>query len=442
MFDKYKKYATLIGSSITFDGKTLVLDELMGIGGNSVVFGCSYLDSKYVIKFFVGNRIKRYKRFKSEVNKINYINSFIEGITPKIIESNFPKYNARLFNSLKVDSSPFFIMERGEKFNYNNLSFEEKLNKIIEICECLNKNHKLNVQHRDIKPENIVYYQGKLSYIDYGTASVPGFETIDSSEPMGSRGTMAPEMVNRSFPQAGYKNEFSDIYSLGKTMWIILTNDRNAHKFTTYDSSNISSKIIIPEIHDGIVMALERIIKGATKENYLERLSLEQILSSLILIRDGLLGNEANCNIMKYKCLLADLFNSKYDVITITDNSKCLEFIKCISKLGIMLSLEENNMFLCDTSKIDVFSIFVDSRGFYYFVLNDIKYLFKVESIFIYGDKIKFKTQLLDDISSDDKNIKFTDIDSFIKRSVLTNQIGLTAQNIYLECDVCLNIVE
>lgn len=442
MYNKQKKYSKLIGRTIFFDDNELVLNELVGIGGNSAVFGCSYLGNNYVIKFFIGNRAKRYKRFKTEVDKISFINSCIEKFTPKVICNYFPKYNANLFNSLKVESSPFYVMERGENFNYEVLSFEEKLNKIIEICNCLKHIHIFNIHHRDIKPENIVYYQDKLSYIDYGTANVPGFETIDSSEPMGSRGTMAPEMVNRSFPQVGYKNEFSDIYSLGKTIWIILTNDRNAHKFTTYDSSNVSSKITIPEVHDGIVMALERIIKGATKENYLERLSLEQILSSLILIRDGLLGNEANCNIMKYKCLLADLFNPKYDVITIFDNSKCLEFIKCISNLGIILSLEDNNMCLCDVSKIDVFSILVDSRGFYYFILNDIKYLFKVESIFIYSDKIKFKTQLLDDISYDDKNVRFTDIDSFIKRSILTNPVGLVTENLYLECDVCLNIVE
>ena len=228
---------------LLLDGKSIELRGIVASGGNSIVYRCKYLNRHYIIKFFKGRNKKRYERFKLEVSKVNYLNDNIQDYAPKIIGYHFPKYNFRIFAKFNTLTAPFYIMEEGSKYIYEELNFEQKLTDIIEICNKLIKMHGLNVYHRDIKPENIIRYKDKLTYIDYGTACVPNIETIDDREPMGSRGTIAPEMINHAYGLSGYKYEYADIYSLGKTMWIILTNDRNAHKFTTYESNNINSKI-------------------------------------------------------------------------------------------------------------------------------------------------------------------------------------------------------
>lgn len=434
---KEEKY---VGCAIKLGNKKIKLTGYIGSGGNSVVYRCKYSEKDFVIKFFKGYK-KRYMRFKEEIEKIKYLNSRIEDFTPAVIETSLTKYNSKTFPYFKIDTAPFYIMEMGDRYQYDSLTFEQKLDDMIEICNSLKKMHDLNIQHRDIKPENILKYNGRLTYIDYGTACMPGFETIDGQEAMGSKGTMAPEMVNQAYGISGYKFEYADIYSLGKTLWILLTNDRNAHKFTTYEPTNVSSKIKIERVHNGIVMALERIIMGATRENYLERISLDKIIESLIMIRDGLLGNDENCNIMKFKCLLENVVNPKYDMILIGEESKKLDFIKNISNLGIYLSLEESEKKLCDSAKMSSFSIEYELSEYYYFILNDTKFLFKIEDLLIDSKRICIKTTKLDNLILGEDSKCFIDIDSFSKRSILTNPIDSITKNIYLECDICLNII-
>lgn len=436
-------YEAFVGREIELDNEIITITEYITKGGNSIVFGCKYLERDYVIKFFKGKNKGRYDRFKSEVDKINYLNNNIQNYSPQVIKKNFPKYNYRLFNTTQVENLPFYVMERGEMYEYSNLNFEQKLNDIIEICNSLNSMHSINCIHRDIKPENIVRYNGKLTFIDYGTAHVPGIDTINNKEQMGSRGTIAPEMVDRINGQNDNENKYSDIYSFGKTMWILLTNDRAAYKFTTYDSNNINSKIRLNDVNKGIVMALERIIARATRENYLERIELNKMLELLILIRDGLLKNDRNCNIMKFKCLLEDTVDIYYDATLIDNENKIIEYIKQIKDLGCILSLKVDKRNLCDEVELESFDIEYEPSGkYYYFILNAKKFIFKIKEIVINKDNICIKCNEMSEPILTENSTFFRDIDPFSKKSILSNPIDDIAENVYLECDVCLNVVE
>ena len=435
-------YENFIGQKIHLKKKIITLTKFIAKGGNSVVYECTYLKEKHIIKFFKGTTNKRYKRFKQEVEKINYINNKIFRFTPSVNECYFPHYNRQLFQDFDINALPYYIMEKGDKYDYSKLTFEQKLKDILEICSRLQEMHSFDIQHRDIKPENILLYNEHLTYIDYGTAHTPGIITIDSKEPMGSHGTMAPEMNNQAYGIKGYKFEYADIYSLGKTIWIILNNDRSANKFTTYYSSNISSKLKLEGVHDGIVMAIERILNRMTCENYLERISLDDVIKSFIMIRDGVLKNDVNCNMMKFKCLLEESIDYQYDSVLIKNNIKIIEFLQKTSHVCINLSLEEDQKALCSSTNISDFSIEFEPNEYYSFVSNGTKFIFKIEEIIVSREKICIKTSKSSIKTETEDSKKISDVDPFIRTFILIKPIDDIIQKIYLDCEICLNIVK
>ncbi len=422
-----------------FNGNIIKLIKCIGYGGNSVVYKCKYKDDYYAIKFFKCDKKSRYDRFKKEADKIEKINAQKSNFTPNVIDKNFPKYDRFKFIDFDLKLLPFYIMEIGEKYNYSKLDFYQKVDDIIEICNALKDMHSLDIQHRDIKPENIIRYNGKLTFIDYGTAKIPDIETIDEKEPMGSKGTMAPEMFNQAYEILGYDFCKADIYSIGKTIWIILKNDRDAHKFTTYEIDNPSCKIHLNNIDDGIVMKIEQILIGATQENFFNRISLNDILNDLELIKKKLIGNNNNCNIMKLNCILDNFKSSSHDAIIIKDKIKIIEFVKKIDNIGLNLSLEEDEKELCTPVDNYSFSIEPYSNDYYYFILNGVKYIFDINSIIVDCNKIKIKTQMLSEILLEENNKYIRNIDSFSRNFMLINQIDSAIDTIYLDYDICLS---
>lgn len=435
-------YNNLIGKSFEYNGNVITLTKKIAVGVNSVVFECNYLGEDYVIKYFKGDRRNRYKRFISEVEKIKIINRDMENCTPSIIEAYLPRCNMRETKNINIKMSPFYIMEKAEEFTYKDLDFVDKIDKIIEIALKLHQMHNFGFIHRDIKPKNMVYYKGSLSLIDYGTSRIPGVETIDQNETMGSIDTIAPEMINRVFAQGENDNKYSDIYSLGKSIWIILTNDDKARKFLTYDNNALNSKIKIDGVNDGIIMELEQIVFEATKENYLERISLEYLIKKLIIIKEKLINNSANCNINKFKCMLKQFSNLKYDSVNISDNEKILKFIPQLNLVGVKISLIDTGIYICDSLEDTSFIMSYDAKiKMYYFELNNTKFVLDINNININDKSIIIKTNELKDIA-DENYIRLKDMDSFSRMSILTNRIDSKNKIIYIECEVHLETID
>ena len=79
--------------------------------------------------------------------------------------------------------------------------------------------HQHNIVHRDIKPQNIIISkEGKVKVTDFGIAKVASSATINTSASMGSVHYISPEQA-----RGGYSDERSDIYSLGITIFEMLT---------------------------------------------------------------------------------------------------------------------------------------------------------------------------------------------------------------------------
>lgn len=98
------------------------------------------------------------------------------------------------------------------------LSVREAVSIAIQVSMGLEAAHKAHVIHRDIKPQNIMISKdGKVKVTDFGIAKAATSNTITSNV-MGSVHYTSPEQA-----RGGYSDEKSDIYSLGITLFEMLT---------------------------------------------------------------------------------------------------------------------------------------------------------------------------------------------------------------------------
>lgn len=98
------------------------------------------------------------------------------------------------------------------------LSIKETISIAIQVSMGIEAAHNNHIIHRDIKPQNIMISKdGKVKVTDFGIAKAVSSNTITSNV-MGSVHYTSPEQA-----RGGFSDEKSDIYSLGVTMFEMLT---------------------------------------------------------------------------------------------------------------------------------------------------------------------------------------------------------------------------
>lgn len=103
---------------------------------------------------------------------------------------------------------------------YGALEWKDALNVAAQICSALECAHKNKIIHRDIKPQNIIITKTNTAKVtDFGIARATGGSTmVADSAVMGSAHYISPEQA-----RGGYTDEKSDIYSVGITLYEMLT---------------------------------------------------------------------------------------------------------------------------------------------------------------------------------------------------------------------------
>ncbi|MEF8683257.1 UNVERIFIED_CONTAM: protein kinase [Bacillus cereus] len=191
--------------------------EYINQGGNGEVWIAknNLNQQQCAIKLLKKVNPKTLARFKSEI-KIITENTTLNGILPIY---DFYLSENRHEVSWYVMPIASNIDKHLKKMNAN-----KKIDLIINIGKILMELHKKGIVHRDIKPGNILFYDDEYYLADFGLVDYPDKEDVTTKfESVGPKWTMAPEM--RRSPQVA-DGKKADVYSLAKTMWIILTGEK------------------------------------------------------------------------------------------------------------------------------------------------------------------------------------------------------------------------
>lgn len=205
-------------------GEYQIVERLDGGGNADVYVAKSAAGEDVAIKFLREDygkgkraekrREKKRRRFKIEVETVLRIQDKIEGVLP-VFAYGLPDEQTKKYWYAMPIAIP--IEEALKKVD----NFQDKIKCILELAKTLEKLHKNEIVHRDIKPNNIYLYKDKFCFGDFGLVDYPKKRELTSiQEPVGPKSTMAPEM---RYNAKGADGKKADVYSLAKTLWIVLT---------------------------------------------------------------------------------------------------------------------------------------------------------------------------------------------------------------------------
>ncbi len=250
----------MLKSGTILDERYEIID-VVGAGGMSTVYRAK------------DTRLKRYvaiKVLKTEYsNDANFVAKFrVEaqasaGLThPNIVS---------VYDVCEDNGRNFIVMELVEGITLKEyialngrLSMDQAIDFSIQIASGLEAAHDHHVIHRDIKPQNIIVSKtGILKITDFGIAKAATSNTM-STAGMGSVHYISPEQA-----RGGYSDERSDIYSLGITMYEMITGRVPFEGDTNVAIAlmHIQNDIVPPrKLYPDIFSSLEKVVLKATQK--------------------------------------------------------------------------------------------------------------------------------------------------------------------------------
>ena len=100
-----------------------------------------------------------------------------------------------------------------------HLDVKEAIGIAIQVASGIEAAHEQHIIHRDIKPQNmLISMDGKVKVADFGIARAVSSQTMNAATVVGSVHYISPEQA-----RGGYSDERSDLYSLGITMFEMVT---------------------------------------------------------------------------------------------------------------------------------------------------------------------------------------------------------------------------
>lgn len=141
---------------------------------------------------------------------------------------------------------------------------DEVVNLSIQIAQGIEAAHNKNTVHRDIKPQNIIITNdGRVKVTDFGIARASNVNTITTAT-IGSVHYFSPEQA-----RGGYVDARSDIYSLGITMFEMVTGHVpfDGENAVTVALKHLQDDVVFTEEEKrGIPKSLENIILKAVNK--------------------------------------------------------------------------------------------------------------------------------------------------------------------------------
>ncbi len=324
-------------------------------GGNGKVYHAinikPTINQCLVVKFYKKNinnksNIERFERFKNEVKILASRCRDIEGII-QIFDYDIPEKFTEGSNN-----SGWYLMPKLDKYEYyNENSIFSILYKMLQLAYTIKILHSKNLAHRDIKPENILIKNNKLVLVDFGLVwqdDIEGF-TLDN-ERIGPIKILPPEMEeghHSSAKNIDYRK--SDIYLFAKVLWMYLKNDRYGFR-GIYNRGDESIYIDKNKLNVPTLEPIHLLLEGATKTNYFDRISIDEIISQLQNQLNIIEGNIDSTTMNRFtfiENIKKDIQSITMDECSYTDITKIVSIINSIKDISnVFIKNMENKDYL------------------------------------------------------------------------------------------------
>lgn len=255
---------------------TYYISKKIGEGKTGIVYLAHLVDNpmkRFAIKKYSFTDLRSYEILDtSEQSRVRGTNTeFYQIFTKAFKSSSMFHHNSIVKNveMIELDQTPYWIMEYLDGNNlYDHiasspLSEIEVVQIIKDILNGLNYMHGKGYLHCDIKPQNIMLCKNGIpKIIDFST--IKNFRKWTKGEKLWFTRRYAPvEISNHSFLRLEVLKETFDIYSVGATMFQLLTNEFPPNAFDLQDADILKSF--------GYSLELVRIVNKAMCPNYQNR---------------------------------------------------------------------------------------------------------------------------------------------------------------------------
>lgn len=287
--------------------------------------------------------------FKREINALKILNRYDDIVKIFDAETHM-RFNDN--NNLGGILLEYVEGQTLDQVDLTELTELKKMDLCLKILQAIANAHNNSIIHRDIKPDNIMYLNGKIKIIDFGSSKIKSIVEKETTVPMFSPLYSAPEVV------AGEETtEASDIYSLGAVFFKVLLG-----------MEPTSNSIVIDAIQESNLNCnLKELLESMLQTKVSGRLT---DINKAISIFEDIIG-QLNVNAFKFSFLI--------------DSSKFMELKKRFIVEDNMTMAQFLTVFLVKDFK-DLYGMYDSINNIYKFVGNQLYmecYLDDVNELFV-----------------------------------------------------------
>ena len=240
--------------------------SLIGTGGMSEVYQakCHTLNRLVAIKVLKeeysqdSNFVSKFKMEAQAAAGLSHPN--IVSVYDVVDEGSLHYIVMELIEGITLKS---YIMKKG------HLGVKETIGIAIQVAQGIATAHDQHIVHRDIKPQNmIISRDGKVKVADFGIARAVSSQTIGMNA-VGSVHYISPEQA-----KGGYSDARSDIYSLGITIYEMVTGRLpfEGDNTVTVALAHLEEPIVpASQLNPEVTPSLDRIILKCTNKKPSQR---------------------------------------------------------------------------------------------------------------------------------------------------------------------------